>query len=311
MDICRPNIPQIEFFLELWLKKYRKPTNQQSKMSKFVLKNLNEFVIQMIKSYEVTIESDWMSEETQNKLKEILEMKKPKADPSRPKRAKSSYLFFCEDARADLKKENPEIKAKEVMSKLGEMWTKLKESTITKDKKKVVKYENKATNDKERFSKEMDDYAPTEGYEKVEKKKKGKTGPVGPKTSYMLFSKDARASLKKENPKITALEIREELKSQWVNLKENDSEKFQKYKELAEEDKARYIAEMNEAGLEIKKRSKKAPGGKKAKKIDNESDKESEKSDMESDMESDMSDIEESTPIISKSKRRLPKVISK
>ena len=105
--------------------------------TKFVLKNLNAFVMNMIKSLEVTINDDWMTEETQNKLKEILELKKPKSDPSRPKRAKSAYTFFCVDARADLKKENPELKAKEVMSRMGEMWTTLKSSTDKKDTKKV------------------------------------------------------------------------------------------------------------------------------------------------------------------------------
>lgn len=38
------------------------------------------------------------------------------------KRPLSAYMLFSQDARASVISENPGIAAKEVMSKLGEMW---------------------------------------------------------------------------------------------------------------------------------------------------------------------------------------------
>lgn len=47
---------------------------------------------------------------------------KKMADPSKPKRPKSSYLHFCEYHREGVKNDNPGIKIGDLMKKLGEKW---------------------------------------------------------------------------------------------------------------------------------------------------------------------------------------------
>jgi hypothetical protein len=52
-----------------------------------------------------------------------LKIKKQK-DPSIPKRPKSSFLFFCDEHRDNIRQNNTELKMGEVMKKLGNMWSK-------------------------------------------------------------------------------------------------------------------------------------------------------------------------------------------
>ena len=43
-----------------------------------------------------------------------------------PKAPKSSYIFFCQEKREIVVKENPGIKPTDVLKKLGEEWSKIK-----------------------------------------------------------------------------------------------------------------------------------------------------------------------------------------
>ena len=72
-------------------------------------------------------------------------------DPNKPKRAKTAYLYFCNERRPLIKKEFPEYKMVDLSKKLGELWQKLKEN----DRKK---YKELAEKDKERFLEESDEY---------------------------------------------------------------------------------------------------------------------------------------------------------
>jgi len=74
--------------------------------------------------------------------------KKKKAVKTGPKRALSAYMFFCADARASVKEENPGIGAKEILTKLGEKWRSLSDS-------QKAPYEAKAEADKERYASEL------------------------------------------------------------------------------------------------------------------------------------------------------------
>jgi len=80
-------------------------------------------------------------------------------DPLKPKRSKSSYLFFCTDIREsvteELKSKGDGIKGitiSEVSKKLGSIW-----KTISDDDK--AKYAKMADDDKDRYKMEMDNYA--------------------------------------------------------------------------------------------------------------------------------------------------------
>lgn len=67
-----------------------------------------------------------------------------------PKRAKSSYLFFCEDTRAKIKEEFPEMSAIDVTTELGKRWNALK----AKGDKATKKYVDLAATDKARYERE-------------------------------------------------------------------------------------------------------------------------------------------------------------
>jgi hypothetical protein len=78
--------------------------------------------------------------------------KSPKKDKTTPKRARSAYIFFCGDKRAEVTEElvKKGKKKTEVLKKLGEMWREL-------DDEDKEPYEKMAKKDKKRFEKEMKD----------------------------------------------------------------------------------------------------------------------------------------------------------
>lgn len=74
---------------------------------------------------------------------------KKQRDENLPKKAKSSFLFFCDENREQVKKENPKIKTTEVMKKLGEMW---------KNCDNKEKYLDLAESAKISYEEQMDEY---------------------------------------------------------------------------------------------------------------------------------------------------------
>lgn len=48
-----------------------------------------------------------------------------KKDPNKPKRAMSSFMFFANDKRQEVRDANPDMKITEVGKRLGEMWKQL------------------------------------------------------------------------------------------------------------------------------------------------------------------------------------------
>ena len=57
--------------------------------------------------------------------------RKSKKDTSstRPKRAPSGYIIFCQDRRAEVKEDNPSYGPKQITSRLGEIWRELDDET--------------------------------------------------------------------------------------------------------------------------------------------------------------------------------------
>ena len=171
----------------------------------------------------------------------IIKEKKTKApkDPDAPKRNKSAYIFFCEANRERLKKKYPDLKATEILSKLGKAWSKAKAYN------KTTSYEKIALKDKERYKKELAEYEPSEEYnailldfeqhpEKYEKKTRGKkkkevdsNKPKRPVGAFFAFCADNRDKCKEDNPEIKAQDISRLLAGMWKN--EIDSDTKQKY----------------------------------------------------------------------------------
>lgn len=72
-------------------------------------------------------------------------------DPNAPKRPKTSYIFFCADERAKLKKGNKKVLLPDVMKICSEKWR-----SISDEERK--KYNDMAEEDKERYTQECEKY---------------------------------------------------------------------------------------------------------------------------------------------------------
>ncbi len=76
---------------------------------------------------------------------------KKRRDPYKPKKAKTSYFFFCDEKREDILKENPGLMIGAQAKILGKLWHKL-----TDDDK--IKYQEMHEKDLERYSEEYEVY---------------------------------------------------------------------------------------------------------------------------------------------------------
>jgi hypothetical protein len=76
-----------------------------------------------------------------------------------PKKARSAYIFFCVDKRADVKAANDDMNTKDITSELGRLWR----EDYKDDAKKSKKWVTMAKNDKERFEKEKAEWVDPSG----------------------------------------------------------------------------------------------------------------------------------------------------
>ena len=168
---------------------------------------------------------------------------KKKAKHKGPKRARTSYIFFCTEHRPLIKEENPDMNTKEITSQLGVQWKALSD----KEKKTYVKLAEK---DKARYEKEKSEWVDVDvdkedleekkvpsskkskGKKKGKKSSKKKTNPRK-KSGYILFCQEERESLKEDNPDLSNQQITKELGAMWKAL---SSEEQAEYNERAAEE---------------------------------------------------------------------------
>lgn len=96
-------------------------------------------------------QEDKIDEITAKLLTTTFSKMKPMKDPNRPKRAKSSYMFFTAEMREKLTKKNPNASMTELSKIMGAEWAK----TSEKDR---VKYARMAEEDKARYEEELEEY---------------------------------------------------------------------------------------------------------------------------------------------------------
>ncbi len=232
------------------------------------MQNMNGFIEAFITEHgSEEMVAMWQSEEIQSEFMKLAKKcntkKSGKKDPNMPKRGKSAYIFFCAENRPAVKSNlGDEAKATDVTAELGRLWSELKESTKSSDKKKLAQYEEQAKADKERYLTEIADYEPTSEEDLEEKRKgrgrgkksSGKKDPNKPKrgkSSYIFFCADHRAEVKTNlGDEAKQTEITTELGRLWNDIKEStkssDKKKLAKYEEQAKADKERYLTEMAE-----------------------------------------------------------------
>eukprot|EP00984_Skeletonema_dohrnii_P016702 scaffold7466_cov119-Skeletonema_dohrnii-CCMP3373.AAC.8 len=79
--------------------------------------------------------------------------KKKRKDPNAPKKPRSSFMYFSNAKRAEVKVANPDASFGEIGKLLGNEWKKLSDDG-------KIEYEERAEADKKRYQKEMEDYSP-------------------------------------------------------------------------------------------------------------------------------------------------------
>lgn len=157
-----------------------------------------------------------------------------KKDPNAPKRGMSAFMFYSNDVRATVKAERPDLTFLNIASEIGARWKQLND-------KQKKKYEAMALKDKQRYENEKEGYTPDPAFLKQGKKKKDPNAPKRALSAYLYFCNDNRASCQKKNPNAKITEIASLLAVQW---KACPDKKRAIYNKQAEDDKARYLAEM-------------------------------------------------------------------
>ena len=210
-------------------------------------KNINKFVISFLTSIGADTKL-WTSSANMKEFRKLFKTKKVK-DKDKPKRAKSAYLYFCDEKRSDVKSElGEDTSATMVMTKLGQMWRDLKEQEDVEEL--LGPYQELAAADKERYNREIEAYIPptVDEIKKRRRLSKDKNKPKRVRSKYIFFCVDHRAeaisNLGGETSKATA--VTSELGRMWREFKMSASEKdMEKYELLHEEDKKRFISETD------------------------------------------------------------------
>jgi hypothetical protein len=196
-------------------------------------KNASEYVISFISKYG---DDDLLNKWNNNEFKKFFKEKKEK---SSIKKNKSSYLFFCDEERDVIKKENLGLTNKQIIGELAIRWGLLKDYPD-----KIEKYTLRAKEDKERYQTEIKNISVNENIgenvkTKSKKTKKEKSNIKKNKSSYLFFCDEERLKIKKEKLELSNKEIICELANRWKNVKD-DPKKIEKFVKLAESDKNRY-----------------------------------------------------------------------
>ena len=179
--------------------------------------------------------------------------KSTKKDPSKPKGARSSYIFFCMKTRNEIAAKNPDWTGKAIIKELGRLW---KNDLNNQDKQPFI---TAAAKDRARYDQEMESYTPSaewliqvesesdlDGNTKKRKSKKKRNGPKKPTSAYCFFCKDKRAIVKEANPDMTHSEITSKLGRMWSEEYKNDKELSKSYFNDAKKDKERFENEKAE-----------------------------------------------------------------
>ena len=205
-----------------------------------------------------TVKHNMSKKKESKKEKESKKDSKKDSSKKKPKRAKSAYIYFCSDKRANVKDKNDNIKASEIKALLGEMWKDLKNDEDRSHE--MEKYTKLADDDKARYNEEIKHCIASSDNEFLVAKKGSKKDPNAPKrnnTAYIYFCSNRRPDAKsKLGDNVKATEVTKLLGKMWKELKEDDdrSDEMEMYTNLAAYDKARYVSE-NQTKKARKKKS--------------------------------------------------------
>lgn len=193
-------------------------------------KNISKYILNFIKENKNNekLTDNWKSKDNLIAFEKLLKKEAKSKDINKPKRGKSSFLYFCDDFKSIVKKDVPDHTNKQLLSYLGVLWKEYKE-----DKPEIIKkYEKIAEKERDRYKKEMLIYK-----ENIVEDQENE-----PELSLNIL---------KDNIEDDYIEIKEEVKKEEVKKKEKKEKKEKKVKEERKEEK-------EEVNKEEKKRDKKS-----------------------------------------------------
>jgi len=215
-------------------------TSKTSKLSEKVSTILSEVLSSTLNKKDADkVLTAWNSRHSDvDKLSRASRGSKAEKDPNAPRKRRSAYIFYCSANREEVKRENPDLPATEITTKLAEMW-----NTLPDDQK--VPFVKMSEQDKERYETERSSYVPSEPSEsskdtKKRGKKERKEGPKKALAAYMFFCQHARPTVKEECPELKGKDITVELGRRWNELTDEQKAPFVAKHEA---DKARYERE--------------------------------------------------------------------
>lgn len=162
------------------------------------------------------------------------------------KGAKTAWIFFCDENRDKILKENPDLAFGDVCKKLAPMWNNLtleeKHPYVQMHLKDKLRYQNKLKNLSEEEKRQLRRYR---RYKRSMKKNK----PKSALSPYMFFVIEKRSDIVKEEPDADFRTIGRLLGKRWKEMSSKDKDIYYKRSEL---DKERYTREKQQY-LESKK----------------------------------------------------------
>ncbi len=199
--------------------------------------------------------------------------KRKQRDPDAPTRPLTSFMLFCTDFRAEVKKMNPKAGSKEIAEILGEKYTELGK----KDQEEKQKYEQRASDlmkkykenlavhdekqgneDDEKGTDDKDETKSTKKSKKRKSKKKDPNAPKRPLSSFMLFCSDVRKDVNKKNPNLGPNDIAKLLGKKYREL---SKKKLESYKKQAEKLKTKYDKDVEKYNKAKNDAEESAKGG--------------------------------------------------
>lgn len=152
-------------------------------------------------------------------------------DKNAPKGPMSSYACFVQVIREEHKKKHPDenVVFAEFSKKCAGKWKEM----APKEKKR---FEDMAQHDKERFTREMNEYG---GPGKKVKRAKDPNMPKRALSAFFFFCDEQRPKVRAMHPEYRIGDIAKEMGHRW-----EDCPNKEKYERLAMEDKARYETDM-------------------------------------------------------------------
>lgn len=209
------------------------------------VENLSQFVVDFIQSNKnPNFNEAWYSKKNQEALYKIIKKNNITVkDPNKPKRGKSGYLYFCAEYREKMKKDNPDLTVKEIVSKLGILWKQMKKD----NNPEVKRFEKMSIDDRDRYKTEMISYVPIlRKMNKKEKKSKKDDTDTSveetkelekPKKSrkkeddgYNKYARSKKNKTKKTHPEFDSEGIVKYLRQKWEKFPQEKRDRYKNKK---------------------------------------------------------------------------------